>query len=520
MADFVAVLKKTIGNLGENTPEMREKVYAKARATIESKLAAISPPPPAAVAEKQRKLLEDAILTIETEYAPLEEMVEAPAGVEEDFDSVLAQLDEPAPAPQPTAAPEAPPAADKRPAEDPVFSDILPVSKPTLAERAPFRPKSERAEPREDITVDEPSDADSRDDGDLVANDRGAVADRPARRIPVMAVAAVVALLVLAGGAYALWSSGGAMMAALGLGGDEPAVTATEAEQPVEEAAAPEEEPAAAEEQRVAAAEPDDAGPVSDGVAAEGSDKFTQRLLPGGDEVDEGPAGDKPSVGEGTSVASATTTPPGEERAPAAGAEGGDKQPATAGGEQQVAVGQKAIYYEERTNVADGSAATGSAVWSLVQESPGGDLPPEPAIRAEISVPDRDVNMRLTIRRNGDPTLPASHIVEMIFLTPENFEGGGIDNVLRIAFKESEEKAGSPLLGIPAKIADGFFLIALSDVTEEARQNITVMRNQNWIDIPIVYRSGRRALVTFDKGIPGEKVFDEALKAWEAASSG
>ena len=107
MADFVAVLKKTIGNLGDNTPEMREKVYAKARATIESKLAAISPPPPAAVAEKQRKLLEDAILTIETEYAPLEEMVEAPAGVEEDFDSVLAQLDEPAPAPQPTAAPEA-----------------------------------------------------------------------------------------------------------------------------------------------------------------------------------------------------------------------------------------------------------------------------------------------------------------------------------------------------------------------------------------------------------------------------
>ena len=309
-------------------------------------------------------------------------------------------------------------------------------------------------------------------------------------------------------------------MAALGLGGDEPAVTVTEAEQPVDEAAAPEEEPAAAEEQRVAAAEPNDAGPVSDGVAAEGSDKFTQRLLPGGDEVDEGPAGDEPSVGEGTSVASATTTPPGEERAPAAGAEGGDKQPATAGGEQQVAVGQKAIYYEERTNVADGSAATGSAVWSLVQESPGGDLPPEPAIRAEISVPDRDVNMRLTIRRNGDPTLPASHIVEMIFLTPENFEGGGIDNVLRIAFKESEEKAGSPLLGIPAKIADGFFLIALSDVTEEARQNITVMRNQNWIDIPIVYRSGRRALVTFDKGIPGEKVFDEALKAWEAASSG
>ena len=54
MADFVAVLRKAISNLGENTPEMREKVYDKARATIEAKLAAINPPPPASVADRQR----------------------------------------------------------------------------------------------------------------------------------------------------------------------------------------------------------------------------------------------------------------------------------------------------------------------------------------------------------------------------------------------------------------------------------------------------------------------------------
>ena len=48
MADFVAVLKKTIDGLGNNTPEMREKVYDKARATVAAKLAAINPPPPAA----------------------------------------------------------------------------------------------------------------------------------------------------------------------------------------------------------------------------------------------------------------------------------------------------------------------------------------------------------------------------------------------------------------------------------------------------------------------------------------
>ncbi|KAB2865373.1 MAG: hypothetical protein F9K43_17100, partial [Bauldia sp.] len=68
MADFVAVLRKTIGALGDNTPEMREKVFEKARATIEAKLKAIDPPPPAAVVERQRKALEDAIAVVRADY--------------------------------------------------------------------------------------------------------------------------------------------------------------------------------------------------------------------------------------------------------------------------------------------------------------------------------------------------------------------------------------------------------------------------------------------------------------------
>ena len=42
MADFVAVLRKTIDGLADPTPELRQRVYAKARATIEQKLAALN----------------------------------------------------------------------------------------------------------------------------------------------------------------------------------------------------------------------------------------------------------------------------------------------------------------------------------------------------------------------------------------------------------------------------------------------------------------------------------------------
>ncbi len=198
----------------------------------------------------------------------------------------------------------------------------------------------------------------------------------------------------------------------------------------------------------------------------------------------------------------------------------GEAAPGPASGQQAVPVGQKAIFYEERTSTSEGSAESDNIVWSLVQESPGGDAPPEPAIRAEATIPGKDVQLRMTIRRNADQTLPASHIIEMIFLTPDGFEGGSIDNVLRVAMKASEQEAGSPLIGIPAKIADGFFLVALNDTKADEDANLTLLRKQDWIDIPIVYKSGRRALLTMEKGIPGEKVFDEALKAWQAKTAG
>jgi hypothetical protein len=346
------------------------------------------------------------------------------------------------------------------------------------------------------------------------------------------------------------------------MGGDEPVKTRPVAETKPAKPAKPAKEVAAVEPAPQPAAAP---APAETAEPAE-TPKFTQRLTPDGKEVDPGPAGGESGVGEGTSVA-ALTTPPvasGQPPAPAAAMPPPDKAatpgqsaaqpsgdaaptgelpagaaapsdntatPATPGGtrtaaaeppaaDPPLAVAQQAIFYEERTRASPGSAEPGTIVWSLVQESPGNDLPPEPAIRAEATIPGKDVQLRMTIRRNADKTLPASHIIEMIFLTPDGFEGGGIDNILRVAMKTSEQDAGSPLIGIPAKIADGFFLVALNDTKADEDANLTLLRGQDWIDVPVVYKSGRRALLTMEKGIPGDKVFDEALKAWQAKTSG
>jgi len=256
--------------------------------------------------------------------------------------------------------------------------------------------------------------------------------------------------------------------------------------------------------------------------------------------VDAGPAGGEAGLGEGTSVASASPPPaPAAPGADPAAAPNADGTPAAPGPTPAAAapadpaapppppapadpaalpVAQRAIFYEERTNVAQGSAEQGSIVWSVVNESPGGDLPPEPAVRAEATVPGKDLQLRMTIRRNADRTLPASHIVELIFLTPQGFEGGGIENVLRVSMKASEQETGSPLIGLPAKIADGYFLVALDEGKAESEANLSLLRGRDWIDVPVVYKSGRRALITMEKGLPGAKAFEEAMKAWGATA--
>jgi hypothetical protein len=509
MADFVQVLKKTIEGLGENTPETRQKVYGKARSTIAAKLAAINPPPPPALAERQMKSLEEAIVAVEGEYRTAEPPLLDPI---EELESAIASLS----VVQPQAS------APARPAYEPAPAAAAPSYQPAFV-----------GDTRDTEHDHHPSGEPAYGDDDYA--DAGEEVPRRRRNLTAP-LAAAAALLVLAGAGYAAWVNQDQLAGLFGASESETVAAETvQPDEPEPEIAA---EPAAGAEQ-VATADPqagDEPDPAETPGEAEPSaadarspaeaavEKFTQRLTEDGAEVDEGPAGGAPTVGEGTSIAAATGTAEPTQPAPLEALQPDAGEPAP---EQQavaendaVAVGQKAIFYEERTNAAQGSAEDGTIVWSLVQESPGGDLPPEPAIRAEAMIPGKDIQLRMTIRRNGDQTLPASHIVELIFLTPENFEGGGIDNVLRVALKDTEQAAGNALLGIPAKISDGFFLFALSDGAAEMEANTALLSRQSWIDIPIVYRSGRRALMTMEKGIPGDKVFDEAMKAWRTASSG
>lgn len=241
--------------------------------------------------------------------------------------------------------------------------------------------------------------------------------------------------------------------------------------------------------------------------------KFTQRLQADGSEVDEGKAAGG-GAGEGKSVAEQTvaSAEPATTAVPGAGTPATTETPDAA---IPVGVSQKMYLYEERVGQTSPVAIEGAVVWSLKKEA-GANGKPETTVEAQVSAPERKISALITFKRNLDPSLPASHLVELVFSIPKDFEGGAIESVQRVALKQTEQDRGDPLIAVPAKITDDFHMIALNDYADARAFNLKLLETRDWIDIPVTYRNGRRALITMEKGTTGSEAFKAAIREWNA----
>ncbi len=484
MADLSAVLRKTIDGLPGSSPQLRAKVYDKARSAIDRQIAAANPPLGDEAAQARRDSLEDAIQRTEAHYTALE------AEPEGDVD--------PEPAAEPHVAGPMTPAAPAGTAE-------------SVGEIGPSSPSGSEARRADGSPDNDPQDT------AIPAPDMAAPRYSSARRASApekksrTGLYAGVALLLIAGGAGAAYISGYDFGGLLPRGGQD----VQTAEQPIEGTDSGETPDASVAETPPEATLPAEGAAEAPPAAATpepGARDYTQRLLPDGTETDPGPGTSTANAfDEGTDVAAASEAP--TTTAPPATPPG---QPAPAAGAAVPEGAEVAVFYEERFNDTPGAQHQGNVRWSVVQEAPADGQPPEPAVRAVVQIPDTSVTMTMTIRRNADASLPASHVIEMMFDVPENFPGGEIANVQRLAFKPTEQDRGRPLIGVAGKISDGFFWIALNDLQQAVQDNLSLMANEKWIDVPLAYETGQRALLSIEKGAEGEAAFREALAAWDA----
>jgi hypothetical protein len=251
---------------------------------------------------------------------------------------------------------------------------------------------------------------------------------------------------------------------------------------------------------------------VTQDDAAEEPEKRADRLTNGSD---------APAVVEQQSAndtAMPSPSPPMEEASPPVTGAPETAAPLEPAGEQEMAaaeqpddagtslVGQRAIYYYQGAEGQSGEAHEGTASWANVTKDG------HPAIRATLRIVDRNVEATVTIYKNYDESLPASHLVEIEF--SGSLSDTPIQRVPALVLKQTEQARGQPLAGAAVPVTNDLFWIALSDDDEQVARNIQLLREGSWFDVPILFSDQTRALLTFEKGIPGDKVFETVMATW------
>ncbi|UVC07303.1 hypothetical protein IHQ71_19080 [Rhizobium sp. TH2] len=333
---------------------------------------------------------------------------------------------------------------------------------------------------------------------------------------PIPIAIGVVGALIVAGGAYGLYhyrADVSTLVASYMPSGESKDASDTRA---VEEKAATDtkgiEDKAAATDTKPADADakPTEVASLDPTIAPT---KFTQRLLADGTEaetdaakipVDQTLKEGKTIAGQtdaGEQVASTDAAVPADNKANA-------ETPA-------LAVTQKMFLYEEQLG---GSpvAVPGTVTWSVKSDTTSAGDKKQPMVEANIDIPGRKMKVLISFKRNSDVSLPASHIIEVVFDLPENFPEGNVEKVERVAFKQTEQDRGNSLIAVPAKITDDFHMVALNDDADARQSNTELMKTRSWIDIPITYRNNRRALITIEKGASGTDAFDKVMAEWAA----
>ncbi len=159
------------------------------------------------------------------------------------------------------------------------------------------------------------------------------------------------------------------------------------------------------------------------------------------------------------------------------------------------------------------AVSLGSVVWSVIPAAAG--QPASVAVKAEADIPDLKMHAVMTMRKNNDPSLPASHTIELRITFADGADIKGIKDMRVPMMRRDDPPAQDALSGVRVKISDSYFLIGLNRGDAEIAHNIDLIANRGWFDFPMLLGDDRIAKLTFEKGADGERIVNDALAAWK-----
>jgi cytoskeletal protein RodZ len=523
MADYTPLISRAVGALAQNTGEARRAVYERARGALLAQLRGITPPLPEEQITRERTALEEAIRKVEAENATegLDQLLERELmGLAQQRTTRAEPISIGGARSVSAAAQDAEQLGDAAASTRRAAQDQLSIGAGRPADEDRVEPALEPSSPF------------------VSANDAGRAPIRP--RVSVLGeeeetprrrgrggFAALLIALLLLGGAGALgWYVAVYHPERL----PEQLRTIASAPPPAAQAPTPAPAPAADPDRPKTSDRVGDAPPAAPAPSATPSASPAPRQVVPVDPpaaplppvaTDPAPTDTPPTASDPAPQTAAPAAPapadpvPPAAQAPAPGPAPPLVQTPT---QPQAAAGsvapQRAALFEETPGNAAGTLMQGSVIWRTQTVSVGPGQPPDLALVGEVNIPERRMVVTITIRRNLDQTLPASHTIEVLFALPRDFQFGGVAEVPGVLMKASEQARGVPLVGQAVRVTNGFFFIGLSSFDMDRNTNIQALKTRPFFDIPVRYDSGRRGILTVEKGATGDRAIEEAMQAW------
>jgi hypothetical protein len=229
--------------------------------------------------------------------------------------------------------------------------------------------------------------------------------------------------------------------------------------------------------------------------AGAGNAKIVERVGGGA------PATPSPSPAEATPTAEASPATPAAGSSPAAT----PSLPVSARAAMLVAVA---------SDPQKPTVSLGSVLWTAIPPTPG--QPATVGVKAEADIPDLKMHAVMTMRKNSDPNLPATHTVDLRVTFGDGADIKGIKDMRVPMMRRDDPPAQDSLAGVRVKISDNYFLVGLNRADPDAARNIDLIAGRGWFDFPLLLNDDRIAKLTFEKGADGERILSDAMAAWKA----
>jgi hypothetical protein len=175
--------------------------------------------------------------------------------------------------------------------------------------------------------------------------------------------------------------------------------------------------------------------------------------------------------------------------------------------------GRAAMLIASADNPQKPAVSLGSTVWSLIPPAP--NQPATVGVKAEADIPDLKMHATMTLRKNTDPTLQATHTIDLKFAFAEGAPITGFKDVGLPQMRKEDSTAAEALTSVKVKISDTYFLIALAKGEADIARNLDLMQTRSWFDFPLLLNDDRIAKIVFQKSPEGQAMLEKAFEAWK-----